>query len=120
MAPLLEPLPIAMLTIVMVAKAYYLIFAILTLVGGIMGFVKAKSSASLIAGGVSGALLVVASVMLPHRPVVAYVIGLTVSVLLTGKFLPDYIHKKAIVPGGLMALLSIAGIVLTLLAWYGK
>jgi uncharacterized membrane protein (UPF0136 family) len=47
-------------------------------------------------------------------------LGLIVSVLLAGKFVPDFIHKKAVVPGGLMALLSISGIVLTLFAWYKK
>jgi uncharacterized membrane protein (UPF0136 family) len=120
MAAFLENLPLAMLTIVVVIKAYYLIFALFAIVGGIMGYVKAKSVASIIAGGVSGALLVTASFMLPERPIRAYVIGLLVSVLLAGKFVPDFVHKKAVVPGGLMAILSLAGIVLTLLAWYGK
>jgi uncharacterized membrane protein (UPF0136 family) len=44
------------------------------------------------------------------------VIALCVSVLLAGKFVPDFIHKKALVPGGLMALLSLASIVVTILA----
>ena len=113
--------PLGLLTtIVVIIKTYYLIFAFLTIVGGIMGYVKAKSIVSMIAGTLSGILLVVASLMLPERPIRAYVIGILVSVLLAGKFVPDYIHKKALVPGGLMALLSLAGIVLTLLAWYGK
>jgi uncharacterized membrane protein (UPF0136 family) len=120
MASLFEILPIAMLTIVVIIKAYYVIFALLTLVGGIIGFVKSKSLVSILAGSVSGVLLVAASFMLPGRPIRAYVIGLLVSVLLAGKFVPDFIHKKAIVPGGLMAVLSLAGIVLTLLAWYGR
>ena len=120
MASLFEILPIAMLTIVVIIKAYYVIFALLTLVGGIIGFVKSKSLVSILAGSVSGVLLVAASFMLPGRPIRAYVIGLLVSVLLAGKFVPDFIHKKAVVPGGLMAVLSTAGIVLTLLAWYGR
>jgi len=120
MASFFEILPVAMLTIVLVIKVYYILFALMTIVGGIMGYVKAKSSVSLAAGAISGVLLVVASFLLPRFPIRAYVIGLLVSVLLAGKFVPDYIHKKAIVPGGLMAILSVAGIVLTLLAWYGK
>jgi len=85
-----------------------------------MGYLKAKSTASLIAGGTSGVLLLVASFLLPEKFQAALMLGLIVSVLLAGKFVPDFIHKKAIVPGGLMAALSMAGIVVTLLAWYKK
>ena len=120
MASVFEILPLGMLTIVVIIKAYYLLFALLTIVGGFMGYLKAKSFVSVIAGSVSGVLLVAASFMLPARPIRAYVLGLLVSVLLAGKFVPDFVHKKAIFPGGLMAVLSLAGIVLTLLAWYGK
>jgi uncharacterized membrane protein (UPF0136 family) len=121
MASVLETLPLGMLVIVTLIKVYYLVFALFAVVGGIMGYVKAKSAISLVAGTVSGVLLVAASFMLPApHPTRAYVIGLLVSVLLAGKFVPDFVHKKAVVPGGLMAVLSLAGIVLTLLAWYGK
>lgn len=101
-------------------KIYYMIFGLLTMAGGLMGFLKAKSTVSLVAGGVFGALLLVASFWLPAKFQPALILGLIVSVLLAGKFVPDFIHKKAVVPGGLMAFLSILGIVLTLLAWYKK
>ena len=120
MASLFEILPLAMLTIVAVIKVYYVLFAFLTIVGGVIGYLKAKSVVSLLSGSISGVLLIAASFMLPARPIRAYIIGLLVSILLAGKFVPDFIHKKAIVPGGLMALLSVAGVVLTLLAWYGR
>jgi uncharacterized membrane protein (UPF0136 family) len=121
MASLFLNPPLAMLTIVLVVKVYYLVFALLSIVGGVMGYVKAKSIVSVISGCVSGALLVAASFMVPGRhPNVAYIIALLVSVLLAGKFLPDFVRKKAAVPGGLMTVLSLGGIVLTLLAWYGK
>ena len=104
-----------------VAEIYYVIFALLTIAGGVMGFVSARSRASLIAGCVAGALLLVADffVRSPH-PVGGFVLALIVSVLLAGKFVPDFIHKKAIVPGGMMSILSALGVVLTLLAWYRK
>ena len=120
MASVFEILPLAMLTIVAVIKVYYVLFALLTIVGGVIGYLKAKSVVSVVSGSISGVLLIAASFMLPARPIRAYIIGLLVSILLAGKFVPDFIHKKAIVPGGLMALLSVAGIVLTLLAWYGR
>jgi len=101
-------------------KDYYLVFAVLTILGGIMGYVKAKSKISLISGSISGVVLIIASCLLPARPILAGVIGLCVSVLLAGKFVPDFIHKKAFVPSGLMALLSVVSIVLTILALLPK
>jgi uncharacterized membrane protein (UPF0136 family) len=115
MVPVLE-IPVGMLVIVAVSKAYYMAFAILTILGGVMGYVKAKSKASIIAGSVSGVILIVASLLLPEKPIASGVIALIASVLLAGKFIPDYIHKKAFIPGGLMALLSAASIILTILA----
>ena len=44
--------------IVAFTKVYYLIFAVLTIVGGIMGYVKAKSFISLVSGSISGGMLV--------------------------------------------------------------
>jgi uncharacterized membrane protein (UPF0136 family) len=120
MASLSGILPLGMLVIVAVTKVYYLVFALLTIVGGIVGYVKAKSLASIVSGTVSGVLLIVASLLLPARPILAGVIALCVSVLLAGKFVPDFVHKKAFVPGGLMALLSLASVLLTILALLPK
>jgi uncharacterized membrane protein (UPF0136 family) len=96
-------------------KVYYVVFAVLTIVGGIMGYVKAKSIVSIISGSISGIILIVCSILLRERPIVAGVLALIVSVLLAGKFVPDYVHKRAFVPGGLMALLSLVSIVATIL-----
>lgn len=103
-----------------IAKIYYIVFAILTAAGGVMGFVQAHSRPSLIAGSISAVALLVAAFLLPERYIAAFIIGLIVCAGLAGKFLPDFMQKKAVIPGGLMALLSLAGIVITLLAWYRK
>lgn len=112
----LLPLAIVNSTIGAVTKVYYLVFAVLTIAGGIIGYVKAKSVVSVISGAISGAILITASFLLPEHPITGGVLALCVSILLAGKFVPDYMHKKAVVPGGLMALLSVASIVLTILA----
>lgn len=101
-------------------QIYYVIFALLTIAGGVIGFVSARSRASLIAGSIAGALLLAAGFLVISHREVGFTLGLLVAVLLAGKFIPDFIHKKAIVPGGMMSLLSIGGVVLTLLAWYRK
>ena len=102
--------------IVAFTKVYYLIFAVLTIIGGIMGYVKAKSVISVVSGTISGVILIIASSLLREHPISGGVVGLIVSVLLAGKFVPDFVHKRAFVPGGLMAFLSLASIVISILA----
>ncbi len=99
------------------AKIFYFLFGVFTIVGGVMGYVKAHSWISLIAGGISGALLVVAGYLLPARHQPAFIIALVVSVALAGQFVPKFIAKKAMFPAGVMALLSVVSLVVTLIAW---
>jgi uncharacterized membrane protein (UPF0136 family) len=122
MATILVIIPLGLLTSATVAftKVYYLVFAFFTIFGGVMGYLKAKSFISLVSGAISGAILILAGALLPARPILSGVIALFVSVLLAGKFVPDFIHKKAFVPGGLMALLSVTSIIVTILALLPK
>jgi uncharacterized membrane protein (UPF0136 family) len=105
------------------ATRYYLIaFGILTIAGGVMGFVKAKSKPSLIAGSISGLLLLTAAYLMltPGRPGV--ILGLLVSLALAGRFIGSYRKSKKVMPAGLMAILGIVGVILTALAlleWKG-
>ena len=47
------------------AKIYFIIFGLLTIVGGVIGYVKAGSTASIVAGAISGIALIVAAYLLP-------------------------------------------------------
>ena len=47
------------------AKIYFIAFGVLTIAGGILGYVKAGSVASIIAGSITGVLLLVAAFLLP-------------------------------------------------------
>jgi len=95
---------------------YFFLFGAASIVLGIMGYVRAQSVASLFAGGVSGILLAVAGVMAVRHEGTSgvnygYVTGLVVSVLLLGRFLPAFLKSKKFYPAGLMAILSLLGIV---------
>ncbi|MET0412705.1 MAG: TMEM14 family protein [Polyangiaceae bacterium] len=70
-------------TVALVVTAGY---GILSLVGGVMGFVKAGSRASLIAGGVSGVLLIGSAVLAASNPVLGLVIACVVSAALIARF----------------------------------
>lgn len=94
-------------------RIYYYIFGVLTIVGGVMGFVKAQSKASLIAGGISGILLLLAGWLLGTNKYVGLGLGMVVSLALAGRFVPSFLETHKIMPGGMMAVLSVIAIILT-------
>lgn len=106
-----------------IAKIFLLVFGVLTILGGIYGFVKVDSPASLIAGGLLGALLVVSSILLPGKPTAGLIMGLVLSILIAGRFIPATI--KTLSNGSAegasmmttlpMSVLAVAGIVITIL-----
>jgi len=81
-----------------------------------MGYCKARSTPSLVAGILCGTGYFAAASLIHYSLTLALVIGLLVSITLAGKFVPDFIHKKALFPGGIMAILSVASLVITMLA----
>jgi len=101
-------------------KIYFLIFGILTIAGGVIGYVKAGSTASIIAGSISGLLLLVAAFLLPGQVVVGLTIGVIVSLLLAVQFVPAFFRTGKMMPAGIMSLLSILGIVFAIVAWVRK
>jgi uncharacterized membrane protein (UPF0136 family) len=101
-------------------KIYFIIFGLLTIAGGVMGYVKAGSTPSLIAGSVSGILILAAAFLLPRSPVAGLVLGGVMSLLLAGYFLPALIRTGKMMPAAMMSLLSIVGIVFTIVGWMRK
>ena len=99
------------------AKIYFLIFGLLTILGGVMGYVRAGSTASIIAGSVSGILLLAAAFLLPGNAAVGLVLAGLVSILLAGRFLPAFLKTGSLMPAGMMAALSVIGVVMVILAW---
>jgi len=94
---------------------YFAFFALVTFVLAAVAGVRAKSRASLFAGGLSAILLVVACTMAARREQMegvnyGYIVGLAVSALLLGRFLPAWLKTKKFYPAGIMALLSLGGI----------
>jgi uncharacterized membrane protein (UPF0136 family) len=100
-----------------IARFYLFVFGVLTVAGGVMGFVKAQSKPSLIAGGISGAGLLVAGYLVSIGSTRAgLIVGLAVSAALAGRFVGAYRKSKKVMPAGLMAVLGVAGVVITALA----
>ena len=102
------------------AKIYFIIFGLLTILGGVIGFVKAGSTPSLVAGSISGILLLVAAFLLPNYLAFGLAVGGITSVLLAGRFIPAFIKTGQPMPAGMMSVLSVIGIIMVILAWVKK
>jgi uncharacterized membrane protein (UPF0136 family) len=102
------------------AKIYFIVFGLLTIVGGVIGYVKAGSTASIIAGAISGIALLVAAFLLPGNLALGLIIAGLVSVLLAGRFIPAFMKTGNLMPAGLMAALSLIGVIMAIVAWIKK
>src|SRR5438067_6201702 len=111
-------LPIALM--IGAAKIYFIIFGILTIAGGIIGYIKAGSMASIIAGSISGVLLLLAAWLMPEHQSAGLVVALVVSLLLAAQFIPNFFRTFKVMPAGLMSVLSALGIIVAIAIWLRK
>lgn len=95
---------------------YLYVFGALTILGGVIGYVRAKSRASLIAGAVAGALLLGSAHLVGKGMRGGLFIGLAVSLTLELRFAAVFFRTRKVMPAGVMALLSLVGVVLTVLS----
>ena len=102
----------------MLTQIYYFLFGLVAIAGGAMGYARAKSKASLIAGSASGALLIIAGLLSPSVP--GFILALIVSILLIAHFGRSYAAKKKPMPAIPMIVLSGICIVLTAIAWHTR
>lgn len=83
-----------------------IIYAVLLIVGGAIGFLKAKSIISLISGALSGLLVLLAYKFGTRDPKSAYLYIAAISLCLAIFFLIRYSASQVFIPSGLMFLLS--------------
>jgi uncharacterized membrane protein (UPF0136 family) len=102
------------------ARIYFIVFGILTIAGGIIGYVKAGSTISLVAGSISGVLLFIAAWLMPEQEAAGLIMAAVVSLLLAGQFVPKFFRTFKIMPAGLMSVLSVIGIIVAIAAWLRK
>jgi uncharacterized membrane protein (UPF0136 family) len=96
-------------------KYYYYLFGVMTIVGGVMGYVKAHSTASIVAGSIAGILLIFAGVLVASKTQPGLILGLLISLALAGRFIPAFATKGGWMPAGLMSALSVIAIILTII-----
>lgn len=96
-----------------------LIYALLVAVGGIVGYLQAKSKVSLILGLASGLILSIAWWLYRQTPATGMGIATIVAIALLGVFIMRYLKTKSFMPAGLMSVLSgVVGLTLAV-CWMG-
>jgi uncharacterized membrane protein (UPF0136 family) len=88
------------------------IYGLLVLVGGIIGFIKANSVPSLIAGSLFGAALIACGIASFKKNAASIYIGAGLTLLLTGFFAYRFLSSLRLMPAGIMTLLSLAALIL--------
>ena len=92
------------------------IIGTIILVGGVFGFVKAKSKASLISGLISGLLFDIAFVLTFTYPQIGLSLGAVVSAFLLVTFAIRLKKTGKFMPAGLLLFLCSAELAITLIA----
>lgn len=84
------------------------IYALLLILGGIVGKLKSGSTVSLVAGGLCGLAELLALKVSLTDPAQGFLMGGMLAVLLTGVFLSRLIRTRKLMPAGIVLLLSAA------------
>ncbi|WP_341732587.1 TMEM14 family protein [Microcoleus sp. EPA2] len=83
-------------------------YGTLTLIGGIMGYVKAKSQASLISGLLSGSLLILAGIAQILGQSWGLILAAAISAVLVVVFILRLAKTRKFMPAGMLILASLA------------
>lgn len=99
-----------------IAQYSILVLSILVIIGGVIGFVKGKSKASLIAGVGSGVLLAICYAITLSDVKIGLIAGLVVQLALDGVFAMRIAKTKKFMPSGMLLILCAITQVITVLA----
>lgn len=94
------------------------VYGILLILGGIMGYAKAASVASLVMGIIFGAGLLASAWGMFNGVVWASYVALALTVFLTAFFAYRFSLSKAFMPAGLMIIIGIIVLIVLILMFY--
>jgi uncharacterized membrane protein (UPF0136 family) len=85
-----------------------LIYGLVVLLGGLMGYIKAKSKVSLISGASSGIALGIAWFVSRQNPVIGLASATVLALILLIVFIKRFVSTRSFMPAGLMVVFSLA------------
>ena len=102
-------------------EIFYFVLGVLTLLGGIVSYIKAKRLPTLILGIIFGLVLITAGFLMlyakanPDYLKPSLILGLLATAALAGQFIPKIMMNRAAPNVIVMAILSGVGMILTLI-----
>ena len=91
---------------------YQMLFGLVTLVGGIIGFVTVDSIISLVSGGVAGIALIITGLRIQKGWRPGLYVGIVIALALIGHFGKNFfLDDAAFMPAGLMSILAMISVV---------
>ena len=95
-----------------------MVFALIVIIGGLYGMISKESVASLIAGVISGALLLYSRWLWGEKNLAGLIVGLVVSIALLGRFASAAVKDGlAMWPGGVVIFFSVVTIAVLIAAF---
>ena len=98
-----------------IATGSILIYGLLVLIGGIMGYVKAKSQVSLLSGVGSGIALLIAWFVAGNNPWLGLGLATLLGLVLFVVFVMRFLRTRSFMPAGLMMIFSLAAVAIFVL-----
>ena len=95
-----------------------LVYALLVTIGGIIGYVKAKSNQSLISGLGSGVALAIAWYISLQNPAIGLALATVIALALLVVFALRFRKTGKFMPGGLLAVLSLVASIGFAIGWF--
>ncbi|MBE9189281.1 hypothetical protein IQ230_02630 [Gloeocapsopsis crepidinum LEGE 06123] len=87
-------------------------YGIITIVGGIIGYTKARSTASLISGIISGLLLFAGAILYLQGQAWGFTLALITTAILVVVFTIRFVKTRKFMPAGLMLTLGVLTLII--------
>jgi uncharacterized membrane protein (UPF0136 family) len=96
----------------------YGIYALVLILGGLIGYKQAGSKASVIAGTISGVIFILLALLSMHNERDASIMGTIVAFALVIVFLMRLINTRKLLPAAMLCLMSLA-VAIASIMWMG-